>query len=491
MIKHSIISLLLVFLSTVAVMRAETIRVQTSGGEEYVRSAKHGEAPYYSLSQLTSILGGSISWLRTGYSVKYVFEKHTYLFEVESPYLRYNDSLCSMIYPAKIIDGALFVPAQTYTPLLNLSRSENITWDHDSRILRIDSEWFNVTGLNILTKKNGILLEIYMNSPMRVEIYQSEGNWLNIDIPEGRIDRAKVLAGIERSAVYKVNAFQFEASAQISIRMKRSFKRWHHSFKTEPNRLQISLEDENYIPDSVFTSISQIGPDGKIDIIVIDPGHGGKDYGAIGRDRGTREKDVNLAIAKHLAREIRKDKQFKVIMTRARDEYVSLDDRAKIANDAKADLFVSIHANSSPKRSANGHQVFYLAPAKSDAARAVAQFENAPFLLDNAEIDDNQQDDLAFILNDMIQTEFITESADLAYMADMELRKRIKIRPRGVDHAGFFVLNRVYMPSILVEAAFISNADEERLLRDKDFARDVAEAIYEAIKRFKAKYERI
>ena len=91
----------------------------------------------------------------------------------------------------------------------------------------------------------------------------------------------------------------------------------------------------------------------------------------------------------------------------------------------------------------------------------------------------------------MIQTEFITESADLAYMADIEMRKKMKIKSRGVDHAAFFVLNRVYMPSILVEAAFISNEKEEKLLRSSKFRKKVAESIYETIKRFKAKYERL
>ncbi|MCP4568276.1 MAG: N-acetylmuramoyl-L-alanine amidase, partial [FCB group bacterium] len=117
--------------------------------------------------------------------------------------------------------------------------------------------------------------------------------------------------------------------------------------------------------------------------------------------------------------------------------------------------------------------------------------ENAPFLLYDPAIDKEGEDNLAFILNDMIQTEFITESADLAYMADIEMRKKIKVKSRGIDHAGFFVLNRVYMPSILVESAFISNKEEEKLLRKKSFRKKVAEGIYNAVKRFKAKYERI
>jgi N-acetylmuramoyl-L-alanine amidase len=402
-----------------------------------------------------------------------------------------DDSVYNLILPARIIRGALFVPARSFTNILDLMRPENITWDSQGETLRMDAEWFNITDMMITAKQNGVLIEIFMTSSLQFEIYESEGNWLNIDFPDGRINRSKILSSINRSHVRKMHAYQFENSAQISFRLKRDYKSYYHTFKNNPGRLQIAIEDARFNPDTLITGLPRIGPDEKIDVIVIDAGHGGQDFGAIGRHKRTREKQITLEIAKDLAKLIRKDKQFKVIMTRSKDTYVSLDKRAKIANEAEADLFVSIHCNASTKNSPHGFQVFYLAPAKSDAARAVAQFENAPFLLDDPTIDKKDEDDLAFILNDMIQTEFLTESADLAGMTDNEMRKKLKIESRGVDHAGFFVLNRVYMPSILVEAAFISNKKEEKMLRDKKFRKKVAESVYNAIKRFKAKYERI
>jgi N-acetylmuramoyl-L-alanine amidase len=290
-------------------------------------------------------------------------------------------------------------------------------------------------------------------------------------------------------AVIKVNAFQFENSAQLSIQLRKSFSKFRHSYKADPRRLQIAIEDESYVPDSTATGLTRIGPDDKLDVIVVDAGHGGNEYGAIGRKWGTREKDITLEIARELARLLRQDNEFKVVMTRTKDEAVPLNTRAKIANDAHADLFVSIHCNASPKKTAHGFQVFYLAPAKNDSARAVAQAENAPFLVDDPSLKTDDNGDLAVILNDMIQTEFLSESADLASMMEKEMRKNLALTSRGVDHAGFVVLNRVFMPSNLVETAFISNPDEEKLLRSKDFRRKAAESIYNAIKRFRAKYE--
>jgi len=475
-----------------AAVADDEIKVRTSGGTQKIEAVGDGETLYYSLSQLSDIIGGDLRWSRPAYSVKYTLDTNRFLFTVGSPYINLNDSIYNLLLPIKLVRGALFVPAETFTTILNLTSPDIISWDAASDVLRIDAEWYNITDLTIAAKENGVLIEIFMTAPLQYEIYESEGNWLNIDFPEGKINRDKLMAGLNRRHVRKINAYQFDKSAQISFRLKRQYKKYYTNFKNDPGRLQIAIEDAAYVPDTAMTGWNRIGPDEKVDVIVIDAGHGGRDFGAIGRHKRTREKDINIKIANELARLIRKDKQFKVIMTRSRDEYVSLDERARIANKAEADLFISIHCNSSPKSSADGFQVFYLAPAKNDAARAAAQLENAPFLLDDPQVDKRDDDDLAFILNDMIQTEFLTESADLAYMADMEMRRSLKkTQSRGVDHAGFFVLNRVYMPSILVEAAFISNKQEERLLRDDDYRKDVAQAIYEAIKRFKAKYERI
>jgi N-acetylmuramoyl-L-alanine amidase len=185
-------------------------------------------------------------------------------------------------------------------------------------------------------------------------------------------------------------------------------------------------------------------------------------------------------------------------MTRDQDKYIDIYDRARIANKAGADLYVSIHCNASPRQSAHGWNVFFLAAAKNDSARAVAQLENSFFLRElnsggsDSDVgpDDSPADDpIVNILNEMIMTEFQTESHDFAMMIDREFRRNLKTQPRGVDQAAFVVLNNVYTPSVLVETAFISNKTEEKLLKSKDYQKDIARSIYEAIKRFKNKYD--
>ena len=485
------VMLLLVILPASAA-RADEIQVKTSGGAEKIGALQQGETWYFSLSQLNTIIGGTLTWQQPGYSVSYQLGSNRFLFTVGSPYVNLNGVVSNIFMPARIIKGELYLPAKTFIPLLDQALADHITWDGDGRMIRFDPEWFNITDLAISPKANGLLIEIFMSDSLKFEIYKSETCWLNIEFPDGKINIAKMQSAVNRAFVQKINAFQFDKSAQLSLRLERSFKKYRTTYKTDPTRLQIAVEDESFVPDSMAAASTRIGPDEKVDVIVIDPGHGGGDFGAIGRSKSrTREKEITLEIARELAKLIRKDKRFQVIMTRTQDEAVPLARRAKIANDAHADLFLSIHCNASPKPVAHGFQVFYLAPAKNDSARAMAQFENAPFLVDEPKLETDQQGELAIILNDMIQTEFSTESADLAYMTDMEMRRKLNLTPRGVDHAGFIVLNQVFMPSILVESAFISNHDEERLLRSKDFRRQVAEAIYDALLRFKTKYEKL
>jgi N-acetylmuramoyl-L-alanine amidase len=400
-----------------------------------------------------------------------------------------------MTFQAEYREGQLYLPAVTFIPFLDNVISEKITWDKEKKLIRVDSEYFNVTDLAISRKANGLLIELFLTSSLAYDVFVTEGNWINISVRDGKVNRTRLLSRIDRRLMYDLKVHQLLESGQVSIRMRRKVNTWHHKLVYGPPRIQISIEDSDFEIDETMP-VASIGPDSRIDVIVIDPGHGGDDYGAIG-PRGTREKDVALDIAKELAKLIRKDKQFKVIMTRDRDKTITLQDRARIANEAAADLFISIHANANLKDHVRGWNVFFLAPAKNDSARSVAQFENSAFLREQAQIrsdpdeiyTDYSRDPVLNILNEMIMTEFQDESHDFAFMLDREFREISEVPARGVDQAGFYVLNCVYTPSVLVETGFITNPVEEKILTSRSFKKEIVEAIYDAIKRFKAKYE--
>lgn len=466
----------------------ELLSVQLSGGTEKIDYIVEKNVLYFSMSQLAELFGDRIIWEEVGLSIAYQSSESKTIFFVDSPFLRMGDSVRNMVYPVIIRNGELYLPAETFMPVLNRIRPEQVSWDAHRKTIRVDSEWYNVTDLAFSPKANGLLIEIFVSGIKDYEIFQSEGNWLNITIPKGTVNRRQLLSRRDKDFLVDINVLQNPGSAQVSLRLRRKIDKMTHRLQTDPDRIQISLIDSLVAPIA-NNGLKKVGPDDLIDRIIIDPGHGGSDYGAIGHN-GTREKDVVLDIAKRLAKIIRKDKIFSAVLTREKDEYLSLAERTRIANEEKGDIFVSIHANASVKRAARGFQVFFLAPAKNDSARAVAQLENATFLAELGNQPDSQYDDLSHILSDMIQTEFQTESADLAAMIERDFRRKVNSTDsRGIDQAGFYVLNGVYMPSVLVESAFITNRGDEQLLKSKDFREEVAQAIYEGLKRFKAKYE--
>ena len=487
--------ILFVFLFALESIEAK-VTVSVAGGNEQINSFNRKKTTYISFSEIVDIIGGELNWKLAGLTIEYAESNNRFLFTVGSPYFKLNDSVFNLTFPAELKNGQLFLPIKTFVQYLDRIFAQKITWNRENSVLRIDSEYFNVTDLAVSKKANGLLIELFLTSNLSYEIFMTEGNWVNISVRDGTVNRSRVLSRFDRRFMYKLKAHQIDGAAQVSFRLKRTVENWHHKLVMDPPRIQISIADINFELDPTDTPAT-IGPDEKINIIVIDAGHGGSQSGAVGPGK-TREKDIALDIAKRLAKLIRKDKEFKVIMTRDRDKTVTLQKRADIANRASADLFISIHANSSLKRSVRGWNVFFLAQARNDSARAVAQFENSAFLRDQdsydspgSETDENAllEDPVLSILNEMIMTEFQAESHDFAMMVDREFRRSLRIPARGVDQAGFFVLNMVFTPSILVETGFISNKREEKILKSRKHQQKVAESIYRAIKRFKAKYE--
>jgi N-acetylmuramoyl-L-alanine amidase len=231
-----------------------------------------------------------------------------------------------------------------------------------------------------------------------------------------------------------------------------------------------------------------------IKTIMIDPGHGGKDPGAVGQG-GAREKDITLAIALELRDLFKQHKEIKVFLTRDKNIFVPLADRTKMANERNADLFVSIHANATSgsnkkKETTRGYKVYFLSQAKNEDDKLAAMRENAVIELEERPQNYNA---LQNVLIDLAGNEYLRESQDLSILLDQqfeaELGKKISRQARGIGQANFWVLNGAYMPSILIETGFISNRSEEKMLQSKQFQKNMAAAVFETLLRFKKNYE--
>lgn len=230
----------------------------------------------------------------------------------------------------------------------------------------------------------------------------------------------------------------------------------------------------------------------KIRKVVIDAGHGGKDPGAIGKH--SREKDIALAIALKAGDYIEKNiPDVEVIYTRKTDVFVELHNRARIANDAEADLFISIHCNANNSSRPYGTETYVMGLHKSQANLEVAKLENAAILKEEDYSDmydgfDPSRDE-DYIALTLFQNSYQESSLTLASMVQDQFRERAMLKDRGVWQAGFWVLYKTAMPAILVETGFLSNPKDEKYLRSKDGQSYIASAIYRAFKEYKLNIE--
>ncbi|MBN1984174.1 MAG: N-acetylmuramoyl-L-alanine amidase [Chitinivibrionales bacterium] len=230
-----------------------------------------------------------------------------------------------------------------------------------------------------------------------------------------------------------------------------------------------------------------------IKVIVIDPGHGGKDPGAVG-PAGGKEKDITLAISLALAKEVRRRCLCTVLLTRTKDTFIPLNERTQFANMKKADLFISIHTNSiagekKRKGTINGYKVYFLSQASSEDDNRAAMIENSVIAMEDSS---RRGDKLNTILLDMANSEFLTESQELSIIISEHFRdglKQVRSLDKGVGQANFWVLNGAYMPAVLVEVGFISNPQEEKILTDKAFHEKTGKTLADAVMLFKKKFE--
>ena len=232
---------------------------------------------------------------------------------------------------------------------------------------------------------------------------------------------------------------------------------------------------------------------GKDFVVVIDAGHGGHDPGAIGKI--SKEKNINLNVALKVGNLIKRNcDDVKVIYTRSKDVFIPLDRRAEIANNAKADLFISIHTNAlANNRTAKGASTWTLGLAKSDANLEVAKRENSVILYESdyktryAGFNPNSAE--SYIIFEFMQDKYMEQSVHLASLMQKQFRQTCRRADRGVHQAGFLVLKASAMPSILIELGFISTPEEERYLNTEEGAGTMAKGIYRAFLNYKREHE--
>ncbi len=234
-----------------------------------------------------------------------------------------------------------------------------------------------------------------------------------------------------------------------------------------------------------------------LNTIVIDPGHGGKDPGNLGTGRyKTTEKDVTLAIALKLGELIKASfPEINVLYTRKKDEFIKLSTRADLANSNNADLFISIHCDAFSKESVHGSSTYVMGPHKTESNLKIAMMENSSILMEenfDSEYDGfNPNEPESYIALSMYQSEHIGYGLNFASKVQNEFKNTIKRKNRGVKQAGFLVISKTTMPSVLIEIGFLTNKKEEDYLLSEKGKNEIGQSIFEAFKNYKKEIDNL
>jgi N-acetylmuramoyl-L-alanine amidase len=412
--------------------------------------------------------------------------------------------------------GSYFLPVEEGGSTLSLLLNTAVTFDRPGRTLAMGEPRTGpeneIRAITFEEKANGTLIRIRSASTLRdIETLLRQDNWLYVTIPDARADTTALNATAGAGLVRGVVAIQTPTALQLTFRLTGKVATSEVLRDDLSADLLISLRsagsEERLAPapppppppeetrPAVTPTETRDADRARwnLDVIVLDAGHGGKDWGALGVT-GVREKDVALGITLKLGRLLEKNlKGVKVVYTRKDDRFVELDRRGQIANAGGGKLCISLHANSlrrkpSPTR---GFEVYLLRPGKTEDAIAIAERENSVIEYEEGYAERYKElTDENFILVTMAQSAYMRYSEDFADMLQQELEKATGIPNKGVRQAGFYVLVGASMPNVLVETAYLSNREDERLLKSEQGQQKFAEAIYRAVKRYKASYEK-
>jgi len=425
-------------------------------------------------------------------------------FSANNHYVMVEDRTFQLSRPTLYIDDQIYLPLESFAEVMrlvgiisgyHLLESPEAPAPPPPQVTVPPSEDspFNITSALIDERENGTVIHL-RTSPhydaSLVKAWINRGEWLYITLPAGKINKAALERTLipDGSSIRSLIADQLQGTAQLSLRLRGAVEGEPDVIRRDnPPEVLIAIRKPYTIDQTHF--LDQERQKWKLDKIVLDAGHGGHDPGA--RGNGLREKDITLDVVKRLGRLIEKRTDIEVVYTRKTDKFIPLWERTKIANESGGKVFISVHVNASKNRKASGFETYLLRPGKTEAAIEVAELENSVIRLEENQDRYGDLSNEQLILATMAQSSFMKESEVMADLIQREFDKTLTGKNRGVKQAGFIVLIGASMPNVLVELGFISNANDAKRLKDKRYRQEAAEAIFDALMKYKARYEKL
>jgi len=440
---------------------------------------------FISTRNIIEELGGRITWFPALKLLTINIDGHIARLVIDDPSMEFDDKIIPLETAAKIIKSRVMIPLEVLKTIVSVE----INWDSKSKVLRIDSIRPSLLKIRSYTHDDKTRVVIDMSEQTEFSVNKlTNPDRVYVDIMGSilKLEDSSKKIDINDDTVKTVRTAKFnEDTIRVVFELYKASN--YNIFKLSgPERIVVDIFKNKIEKEKVKDTVT-VKPvkEATVDliesgnrVIIIDPGHGGSDPGAIGQS-GLKESEVVLKIALKLEK-LLKSAGIPAYLTRYENKFISLENRTNFANQKNGFVFVSLHANSANRNrlTATGIETFVLSSKYIGAsARDVADRENRASRT-HPEIDT----DLALIIADLEESANIQYSLDLAEVVQKKLVETLKLKNRGVKQAPFVVLKGANMAAVLVEVAFISNSREEKLLKSNDFNLKVARALFDALK---------
>jgi len=452
--------------------------------ETVVPSVIENDRLFVSARNVVEALGGRITWFPALKLMTVNINGRTARLVIDEPSLEIDEKVISLEIPARILDNRVMIPLE----VLKIIAEVDVKWENQTKTLSINTIRPYLLEVRSYSHpdKTRVVIDLSEKTEFRGDkLINPDRIFIDIMGSITKLEDTSKQIKIDDGVVKTVRTAQFNQEITRVVFDLYQESRYELFSLIDPDRVVIDIfkpGEEAVVSETLPAKTEEKpahGPEitGKR-VVIIDPGHGGKDPGAIGPS-GLKEKEVTLGIALYLEK-LLKGAGISTYLTRNKDEFVYLEDRTDFANQKNGFVFVSLHANSvlNHRPSAKGIETFVLSSKYIGAsARDVADRENRASRA-HPELDT----DLAKIIADLEESSNIQRSFDFAKIVQEKLVKYLKLEDRGVKQAPFVVLKGVNMVAVIAEVAFVSNPKEEKLLKNNEFRQKSAQALFEAIK---------
>jgi N-acetylmuramoyl-L-alanine amidase len=498
-LRNSFYSLILsrIGLSNIKTIDRNKIKFFKESGQSYsIDGFFESGIQYISLTQLSTHFADRDFFNADNKKLVIVKNEQRIIVTADNTFIKIDDAIYQLYYPVQYKENEIWMNVEEFAEIMSEYSTIKLYYGSTDRSLSYESAGYNITGVDFDERMNGILIRLKTTKRFSKSSisYTKKENRVYLTIYEAFLNEKSFKSLQNKGIIRKVDAIQTQKTAQIIFTVLGKLNKSSVSVEVDQANNDIllvigtalsandmsQLEDEKQKDTEVKKKVDSRFV---VDTIVLDPGHGGKDPGAVGQLSGKKkllEKHVVLNIGHQLKKILEKRlPDTKIVLTRTQDEYYSLYQRGKAANRVKGKLFISIHCNANKSSKANGFSTYVIGTSKTDEAREAALLENKVIEYDDAETQ-RKYKGINLIKATMAQSAYARQSFHLAAIMNNQVgteMSALSVKNRGVKQAPFYVLYGPSMPSVLVETAFISNKNEVKILASRNNQNKIAESI--------------